>query len=66
LKHFDKLFVFIAHEGVEPTNNIAVQGIRPAVQWRKLCFGNRSDAGAILSAWLLTATKPAGFKNEIH
>jgi len=57
LKHFDKLFVFIYHEEVEPTNNIAERGIRPAVQWRKLCFGNRSDEGAVLTSRLLTATR---------
>lgn len=57
LKHFDKLFVFIYHAGVEPTNNIAEQGIRPAVQWRKLCFGNRSEAGTVLTSRLLTATR---------
>lgn len=57
LKHFDKLFVFIYQEGVEPTNNIAEQGIRPAVQWRKLCFGNRSDTGAVLTSRLLTVTR---------
>jgi len=57
LKHFDYLFVFIYHEGVEPTNNISEQGIRSAVQWRKLCFGNRSDAGAVLTSRLLTATR---------
>jgi transposase len=57
LKHFDKLFVFIYHEGVEPTNNIAERGIRPAVQWRKLCFGNRSDNGAVLTSRLLTVVR---------
>ncbi len=57
LKHFDYLFTFIYREGVEPTNNISEQGIRSAVQWRKLCFGNRSDAGAVLTSRLLTATK---------
>ena len=57
LKHFDYLFVFIHIEGVEPTNNISEQGIRSAVQWRKLCFGNKSDAGAVLTSRLLTATR---------
>ncbi len=57
LKHFDHLFVFIYYDGVEPTNNIAERGIRPAVQWRKLCFGNRSDIGAVLTARLLTVTR---------
>ena len=57
LKHFDYLFVFVRHEGVEPTNNISEQGIRSAVQWRKLCFGNKSDTGAVLTSRLLTATR---------
>ncbi|HDZ01573.1 MAG TPA: hypothetical protein ENH52_08940, partial [Nitrospirae bacterium] len=57
LKQLDNLFPFIFHEGVEPTNNLAERGIRPAVQWRKICFGNRSDNGAVLTSRLLTATR---------
>ncbi len=57
IKHFDYLFIFIFYEGVEPTNNSAERGIRPAVQWRKICFGNRTDNGAILTSRLLTATR---------
>lgn len=57
LKRFDHLFTFIFHEGVEPTNNISERGIRPAVQWRKVCFGNRSDNGSVLTSRLLTATR---------
>ncbi|ODS32671.1 MAG: Transposase IS66 family protein [Candidatus Scalindua rubra] len=57
LKRFDHLFTFISHEGVHPTNNSAERGIRPAVQWRKVCFGNRSDNGAVLTSRLLTATR---------
>ena len=57
LKRADHLFTFIFHEGVEPTNNIAERGIRPAVQWRKICFGNRSDNGAVLTSRLLTITR---------
>ncbi len=57
LKRFDDLFTFIFYEGVEPTNNIAERGIRPAVQWRKICFGNRSDNGAVLTSRLLTVTR---------
>ncbi len=56
-KRSDDLFTFIFYEGVEPTNNIAERGIRPAVQWRKICFGNRSDNGAVLTARLLTVTR---------
>lgn len=43
LKHWNHLFTFLDHQGVEPTNNSAERGIRPAVQWRKICFGNQSD-----------------------
>jgi hypothetical protein len=57
LKRFDHLFTFILYEGVEPTNNMAERGIRPAVQWRKICFGNRSDNGAVLTSRLLTVTR---------
>jgi transposase len=57
LNRYKDLFTFIFYEGVEPTNNIAERGIRPAVQWRKICFGNRSDNGAVLTARLLTATR---------
>lgn len=51
------LFTFIFHEGVEPTNNSSERGIRPAVIWRKICFGNRSDEGAVMTARLLTVTR---------
>jgi len=51
------LFTFLFHEGVEPTNNSSERTIRVAVLWRKICFGNRSDAGAIVSARLLTVTR---------
>lgn len=42
----EKFFVFIKHQGVEPTNNRAEHAERTAVQWRKISFGNRSNARA--------------------
>lgn len=57
VKRFDHLFTFIFYEGVEPTNNISERGIRPAVQWRKICFGNRSNNGELLTSRLLTVTR---------
>jgi transposase len=57
LKRHDHLFTFVFYDGVEPTNNSAERGIRPAVQWRKVCFGNRSDNGAVLTSRLLTVTR---------
>jgi transposase len=57
LKHWHGLFTFLEYEGVEPTNNSAEQAVRPAVQWRKICFGNQSDDGELLTARLLTAER---------
>jgi transposase len=54
LKHWEGLFTFLEYEGVEPTNNFAETGLRPAVQWRKICFGNQSDDGELLTARLMT------------
>ncbi len=48
------LFTFLEHEGVEPTNNSAERALRTGVQWRKICFGNRSANGEIATARLLT------------
>ena len=55
--NFERLFCFVDHEGVEPTNNSAEQALRRAVQWRKTSFGNRSNAGAVATARLLTVAQ---------
>ncbi len=52
--HFEHFFTFIEHEYVEPTNNSAERALRHAVIWRKIMFGNRSDAGEVAVARLLT------------
>jgi transposase len=39
------LWTFATREGVEPTNNAAERVLRPAVIWRKQCFGTQSDDG---------------------
>jgi len=41
-------------EGVEPTNNVAERGLRPAVLWRKGSFGSDSAAGSRFAERLLT------------
>lgn len=48
------LFVFARIEGVEPTNNAAERGVRPAVQWRKICFGTQSRGGSRFVERILT------------
>jgi len=52
--NFERLFVFMDHDGVDPTNNSVERALRTAVQWRKICFGNRSEAGELATARLLT------------
>jgi transposase len=53
-EHNGRLFTFLEHEGVEPTNNSAERALRTGVQWRKICFGNRSANGELATARLLT------------
>ena len=53
----ERLFTFLEEEGVEPTNNSAERALRTGVQWRKICFGNRSAAGELATARLLTVAE---------
>ena len=46
LKNWASLWVFLDHENVEPTNNLAERQLRPAVIYRKRCFGVDSSRGA--------------------
>lgn len=55
--HTERLFAFIEHPEVEPTNNVSERELRTAVQWRKTSFGNRSESGEIATARLLTAVR---------
>jgi transposase len=48
------LWNFLATEGVEPTNNAAERALRPAVLWRKGCFGTQSKGGDVFVARILT------------
>ena len=48
------LWTFIYVEGVEPTNNGAERALRPAVLWRKGCFGAQSEGGNQFVERLLT------------
>jgi transposase len=45
IKLEERLYLFVKEPGVEPTNNAAEQALRPAVIWRKKCFGNQSAEG---------------------
>ena len=56
-EHSERLFTFLEHAGVEPTNNSAERALRTGVQWRKICFGNRSANGELATARLLTVAQ---------
>lgn len=51
------LWTFVKFPGVEPTNNHAERLQRPAVIWRKCCYGNHSAAGCEFTARLLTVVQ---------
>lgn len=50
----ERLWTFLDHAGVEPTNNAAERSLRPAVIWRKLSFGTQSAAGSRFVETLLS------------
>jgi len=56
-EHNQRLFTFLEHEGVEPTNNSVERALRTGVQWRKICFGCRSTNGELATARLLTVAE---------
>ena len=57
LDNWQHLFTFLEYEGVQPTNNAAERAIRPAVQWRKICFGSQSEIGEQFTGRLLTVVR---------
>jgi transposase len=52
--HRDWLWMFVYHDGVEPTNNAGERALRHAVIWRKLSFGTQSAAGSRFAETMLT------------
>jgi transposase len=54
LHHRERLWTFLDHEGVEPTNNASERALRHAVIWRKLSFGTQSAAGSRFVETLLS------------
>ena len=45
LREMESLWVFLAQQGVEPTNNRAERALRCGVLWRKRSLGTASDKG---------------------
>lgn len=50
------LWTFVDVDGVEPTNNRAERALRPAVLWRKGCYGTDSTDGSRFVERILTVT----------
>ncbi len=57
LKVAPALWTFVRVAGVEPTNNAAERAIRPAVLYRKGCFGTHSAEGSRFVERILTVTR---------
>jgi transposase len=53
-EHRPWLWMFLRHEGIEPTNNAGERSLRHAVIWRKLSFGTQSAAGSRFVETMLT------------
>jgi transposase len=64
LDHWDGLWTFVRVEGVEPTNNAAERALRPAVLWRKGCFGAQSAEGNTFVERILTVSATCRQQNR--
>jgi transposase len=58
------LWLFVSVDGVEPTNNAAERALRPAVLWRKGCFGAQSAAGNTFVERILTVSATCQQQNR--
>jgi transposase len=56
LLRWEALWTFVDADGVEPTNNAAERALRPAVLWRKGCYGTQSEAGSRFVERILTVS----------
>jgi transposase len=54
LATFERMWTFVDHEGVPPTNNFAEQQIRHGVIWRKTSFGSDSARGCLFAGRILS------------
>lgn len=55
----DELFVFLKYPQISPTNNAAEQGIRNAVLFRKITFGNTTERGKTNVSVIMTIIRTA-------
>jgi transposase len=61
---YPALWTFARIDGVEPTNNLAERTLRLAVIWRKISFGNHSEAGCRFVERILTTVQTLRLQNR--
>jgi transposase len=59
VRHQDELLTFLEVPGMDPSNNLAEQEIRPAVVLRKISAGNRTLEGAYVHEHLASLSRTA-------
>lgn len=64
LSQWEALWTFSRVEGIEPTNNAAERALRPAVLWRKGCFGTRSADGCRFVERLLSVRATCALQGQ--
>lgn len=57
----ERLWTFLAAEGMPPTNNLAERCLRRAVVWRMKSFGTDSERGSRFVERILTAVTTLQF-----
>ncbi|MBU3913824.1 MAG: IS66 family transposase [Nanoarchaeota archaeon] len=62
--HREDLFRFIDNPEINPSNNLAEQGLRPAVVIRKVSGGSRSENGAEITGKLLSVLQTAKLQSS--
>ncbi len=63
-EHREWLWMFVRHEGIEPTNNAGERALRHAVIWRKLSFGTQSAKGSRFVETMLTVIETCRQQNR--
>jgi transposase len=58
------LWTFLDVEGIEPTNNAAERALRPAVLWRRGCYGTQSEGGSRFVERMLTVSATCQQQNR--
>lgn len=60
----ERLWTFVEHECVEPTNNHSERALRSAVIWRKQSFGTQSESGSRFVETMLTILETCSRQNK--